>query len=170
MRYYREQMGLFCCNGVLSNVESHLRGNDFVTQKIITSVKNLSKGSILLMGNINSEKDWVHASDVAKAAWLILQQKNPDDYIISSGENHSVKEFINTAYSNANIKIEWVGDGLNEIGIDKNSETLVMIEPNLFRKYENNNKSFIADNTKLKSLGWEPRYDLNEIIREMIYH
>lgn len=165
VKYYRDELKCFCCSGIIFNTESPLRNERYVTKKIVNTLKNKT---LLKVGNVDSRKDWIHAYDVAFAAWLILQQEIADDYVIGLGETHSVKEFITLAYSHLNITIEWIGDGIELKGINKdNNELLVTIDAQFFRSYESNTAPLNGNNNKLRSIGWSPKYKLNDIIVDL---
>ena len=167
---YRESYGLFAVNGILFNHESPRRGETFVTKKITKGVASISKGlqDCLILGNLNARRDWGHAKDYVKAQWLMLQQKNPSDYVISTGESITVREFVEMAFGIVGIKIEWKGEGINEVGINiNNGRILVMINDKYFRPSE---VEFLqGDSSKaLRELGWQRDYSLADMIKEMV--
>ena len=134
---YRESYGIFACNGILFNHESPRRGETFVTRKITIGLAKIKLGlQKLILGNINSKRDWGHAKDFVRAQWLILQQRKPDDYVVSTGKQYSVKQFINLAARNLNIKIRWKGKGINEKGYDKNGNIIIECSRKYFRPAE----------------------------------
>ena len=163
---YRENYNLFISNGICYNHESTMRDSSFVSMKIISHVKRLLIGekTILEVGNLNAKREWGHAEDYAYAMWLSLQQDKPDDYIISTGEAYTVRDFIEVTYKKIGITIKWVGDGLNEVGIDsKTSEILVKVNSKFIRP--NDAKVLVGDSTKfLKNTGFSFKYDLGKLI------
>jgi len=167
---YRESCGIFACSGILFNHESPRRGITFVTKKITSSVAAIKRGEkeLIEIGNLNSYRDWGHAKDYVYAMWLMLQKEKPDDYVISSGENHTVREFIEKSFKYINIDIKWKGEGINEIGYDsKTDKTLVVINPKYFRPLEVD--TLLGDCSKAKKiLGWKHTYTFDELIEEMV--
>ena len=167
---YRESYNMFACNGILFNHESPRRGETFVTKKITKGVANISKGfqDHILLGNLNAKRDWGYAKDYVETMWLMLQQKNPDDFVISTGKAHSIREFVELAFDCINIIIEWEGDNENEIGINSSTgETLIKIDPKYYRPSE---VEFLrGDSTKAnKILGWKPKTSLKDLVKIMI--
>ena len=167
---YREAYGMFACNGILFNHESPIRGETFVTRKITRAVARIKLGlqKKLWMGNIDSQRDWGYAGDYVRAMWRMLQQNQPDDFVIATGEVHSVREFIECAFREVNIALQWVGDGVNEQGVDvQTGEVLVAIDPRYFRPTE---VVFLqGDAAKAKEkLGWEPKVTFAELVRMMM--
>ncbi len=166
---YRDSYGIFACNGILFNHESPQRGDTFVTKKIISFfcqyVKNKNNQKLYL-GNLYSKRDWGHASDYVLAMWKILQQKKPDDYVISTGKNYTVKDFINKVCKKLKIKLIWKGKGLKEVGI-VNGDKVIIISKKYFRPLEvdslKGNSSFAR-----KKLSWSPKYNLDKLIEDMI--
>jgi len=167
---YREAYNIFACNGIIFNHESPCRGETFVTRKITRAVAQISLGlqSKLYLGNLNAKRDWGHSKDCVEVMWLMLQQSEPDDYIIATGEQHSVREFCELAFKEAGIDLEWQGDGLNEKGIDKKTgNILVEVDPRYFRPSEV--ESLLGDPTKAKKkLKWKPKVSFQELIKEMV--
>lgn len=166
---YREAYGIFACNGILFNHESYRRGETFVTKKIITALCRIKHGKQkkLFLGNLYSKRDWGHAKDYCIAMWKILQQKKPDDYVVATGNQYSVKEFINVAAKELGIKIIWKGKGLKEKGYDQNNKVIVECDKNYLRPLEVN--TLLGDARKARSkLKWKPNYNLKQLIREMI--
>ena len=167
---YRESYDLFACNGILFNHESPRRGNTFVTHKITKGLVNILNGNQdnIMLGNINAKRDWGHAKDYVYGMWLMLQQDKPDDYILATGKQYSVREFIEKSFKYKEIEIEWKGDGLNEIGYDKKTKReLIKIDKKYYRPLEV--ETLLGDPSKAKEkLGWIPKYDLDMIIKEMI--
>jgi GDPmannose 4,6-dehydratase len=171
-RNYRESYGLFGCTGILFNHESPRRGNSFVTQKIVHGLRDISLGklSILELGNLSALRDWGHAKDYVEAMWLMLQQEKPDDYVISSGEQISVRDFAEKAANYFGMEIEWRGEGLKEVGIDKTSQKeVIRVNPAFFRPAEV--ETLVGDPTKAKTvLGWKPKYNLETLVEDMCLH
>jgi len=167
---YREAYNLFACNGILFNHESPRRGKIFVTRKITVAVARIKKGlqDKLFVGNLDAKRDWGFAKDYVEAMWLILQQDKPDDYVVSTFETHSVREFCEKAFKVAGIDIVWKGKGLDEKGINKKTGiTVIEIEPKYFRPTEVD--LLIGDNTKAKTkLKWEPKTSFQELITMMV--
>lgn len=166
---YRESYGFFATNGILFNHESPRRGSNFVTQKIVKALYNISSGNqdFLELGNLNAKRDWGHAKDFVKAMWLMLQQDKPDDYVIATGQQHSVKDFIKISSHFFDFDIEWHGQGLDEIGVDsKSGKTIIKVNQKLFRPSEVD--SLIGDYSKAKSvLGWEPKHSFEDLVFDM---
>jgi GDPmannose 4,6-dehydratase len=167
---YREAYDIFACNGILFNHESPVRGETFVTRKITMAVANIKKGlqDKLYLGNLNAKRDWGFAGDYVEAMWLMLQQEKPDDYVIATGEAHSVKEFAELAFKEVGIELEWRGEGVNEVGVDSSTgEILIEIDPRYYRPTEV--ELLIGDPTKAKEkLGWKPRIRFEEIVKLMV--
>ena len=167
---YREAYGLYACNGLLFNHESPRRGETFVTRKITRAVARIKKGlqNVLALGNLDSKRDWGHARDYVEAMWLMLQQSNPEDFVIATGETHSVREFVERAFSCVDIEIEWQGTGLDEIGKDKaTGKTIVRIDQRYFRPTEVD--LLLGDPSKAyRLLGWKPRITFSTLVTEMM--
>ena len=177
---YRESYGMYACNGILFNHESPRRGETFVTRKITRGLCNISQGleTCLYMGNINSLRDWGHAKDYVQMQWMMLQQDKPEDFIISTGTQHSVREFITWSAAELGINLRFEGDGINEIGIIESlsssndhavsiGDTIIRIDPRYFRPSEV--ETLLGDPSKAKSkLGWEPTISVQEMCKEMI--
>ena len=167
---YRESYGIYACSGILFNHESPRRGLTFVTRKITSSIVSMKKGDLetIEIGNLNAYRDWGHAKDYVYAMWLMLQKDIPGDYIISSGENHTVREFIEKSFKYIDIDIKWKGEGLDEIGYDPvTNKTLVKVNPKYFRPLEVD--TLLGDCSKAKKeLGWDKNYTFDEIIKEMM--
>ena len=166
----RESYGMFASSGILFNHESERRGKEFVTRKITISVANIKRGrqQKVELGNLNAKRDWGHAEDYVKAMWLMLQQDKPDDYVIATGETHTVREFVTLAFLCAGIELEWQGEGVNEKAFDKKNGTLrVEVNPKFFRPAEV--ELLLGDPTKAeKALGWKRTVTFNELIRRMV--
>lgn len=156
---YRESYGMYAVNGILFNHESERRGETFVTRKITLAAARIVNGlqDKLYLGNLNALRDWGYARDYVECMWLIMQQEQPDDYVIATGEYHTVREFTTLAFERVGIKLRWEGEGLNEKGIDQNSgKILVEVDPKYFRPAEV--EQLLGDPTKAKEqLGWNPR-------------
>jgi GDPmannose 4,6-dehydratase len=169
VKNYRESYDIFACNGILFNHESPRRGETFVTQKIVMGLRDiaLKKMDHLSLGNLNALRDWGHAKDYCRAMYLMLQQDKPDDYVVATGEQYSVKQFVESCAPYFNMNIVWEGEGLNEIGIDTNSgRTVITVDPKYFRPAEV--ESLLGDPTKAKTtLGWEPEYSFETLVKDM---
>lgn len=167
---FREAYGIFAVSGILFNHESPRRGETFVTRKIARSVARIAAGyhEILYLGNLDACRDWGHARDYVEAMWLMLQQETPEDFVIATGETHSVREFVELSFKEVGIEIEWTGDGLDEKGIDKaTGKVLVKVDPRYFRPAEVD--YLLGDATKAHNmLGWKPRTTFCELITEMV--
>jgi GDPmannose 4,6-dehydratase len=169
---YRESYGMFVCSGILFNHESPLRGLEFVTRKITHSVARIKHGyqNEVFLGQLDSSRDWGFAPEYVEAMWLMLQQPEPQDYVIATGETHSVKEFVELAFKGAGFDVEWSGKGVNEIAIDKKSgKTMVRIDPKFYRPAEVD--FLIGDYSRArKLLGWSPKTTFEELVGIMIEH
>ena len=167
---YRESYGMFACNGILFNHESPRRGESFVTRKITQAVARIKLGKQrkLLLGNLAAHRDWGFAGDYVKAMWLMLQQEKPDDYVIASGETHTVREFAELAFKEAGIDIVWRGKGPREEGVDKKTgKVLVGVDPQYFRPAEVD--FLVGDSSKArKALGWKPKVNFRQLIAMMV--
>jgi len=167
---YRESYDMFACNGILFNHESPQRGPTFVTRKITRGIAMILSGKRdkLIMGNIDSKRDWGHAKDYVKGMWLMLQAEHPDDYILATNEYHSVREFIEKAFALKGFNIAWKGSGLDEIGYDVSTgRELIFISEKYFRPAEVD--ELLGDSTKAhKQLGWKPEYTFDELVEEMV--
>ena len=169
VKNYRESYGMHASSGILFNHESPRRGETFVTRKITRGLSKISVGlqECLYLGNLNAKRDWGHAKDFVEAMWLILQQEEPDDYVIATGEQYSVKDFVEAAAPLFGMKIEWMGEGMDEVGYDWNSKrTVVKVDSRYFRPAEV--ESLLGDATKAKDkLGWEPKTTFKELVEDM---
>jgi GDPmannose 4,6-dehydratase len=177
---YREAYGIFACNGILFNHESPNRGETFVTRKITRALARIRSGlqSCLYLGNLDAKRDWGHAKDFIEAQWLILQQPEPDDYVIATGQQHSVRDFVELAAQELDMAIEWEGQGVDERGIiarsfnkdgPKLGDIVVQIDPRYFRPTEV--ETLLGDASKAKEkLGWEPRIGFQDLVKEMVSH
>jgi len=167
---YREAYGMFTCNGILFNHESPIRGETFVTRKITMAVAKIKKGSQekLYLGNLDAKRDWGFAGDYVESMWLMLQQDEPDDYVVATGKTHSVREFAGFAFGEVGIKIEWQGKGVDEVGINKETgDVLIGIDPRYYRPSEVD--ILIGDPAKAKEkLGWEAKVQFRELIKMMV--
>ena len=166
---YREAYGLFACNGILFNHESPRRGETFVTKKIISALCKIKEGrqKKLFLGNLNSCRDWGHAKDYCYAMWKILQQKKPDDYVIATGVQYSIKEFINLTAKELKMKIKWKGKGTKEKGYNEKGKSIIECDKNYFRPLDVN--TLLGDSKKArKKLKWKPSIKINSLISEMI--
>ena len=165
---YRESYNLFACNGILFNHESPKRGKQFVTRKISHSVAKIKLGyqESFSLGNLDAKRDWGYAGDYVEAMWLMLQQEKPNDYVIATGETHSVREFVEESFKAAEIPIIWEGKGLNEVG-KHNGKIVVRINPAFFRPAEVD--ILLGNSSKAKKeLGWEPKIKFKELVKMMV--
>ena len=169
IKNYRESYGFHASSGILFNHESPRRGETFVTRKITQGLSKISVGlqKILQLGNLNAKRDWGHAKDYVEAMWLMLQQDEPDDYVIATGEQYSVRDFVEEAAPYFGFKLEWMGEGEDEIALDWNTKkTIIGINPRYFRPAEVD--SLLGDATKAKEvLGWEPKIKFKELVEDM---
>ncbi len=167
---YRESYGLYACSGILFNHESERRGLEFVTRKITNSAAKISLGlqDCVELGNLSSKRDWGHSKDYVKAMWLMLQADKPDDYVVATNETRTVREFADVAFKNLGIEIEWKGEGVDEIGVDKKTgKTVVKVNPKFFRPAEVD--LLLGDPTKAETkLGWKRDIDFNELVKRMV--
>ena len=173
VREYGEAYGMFACNGILFNHESERRGENFVTRKITLAAARIVQGfqDKLYMGNLNALRDWGYAKDYVECMWMMLQYERPEDFVIATGEMHTVREFCTLAFREAGIELRWEGEGLNERGIDvKTGRSLVEVDPKYFRPAEV--EQLLGDPTKAKTLlGWNPRKtSFEELVRLMVKH
>ncbi len=166
---YREAYGIYACNGILFNHESPLRGETFVTRKITRALARIKLGlqNCLYLGNLEAKRDWGHAKDYVEMQWLMLQQDEPDDYVIATGEQHSVREFVSLAAQYLDIDLEWQGSGVEEKAYDRRTgECIVAVDPRYFRLTEA--ETLLGDPSKAKQkLGWEPSTTFAQLVQEM---
>ena len=169
IKNYREAYNMHCSSGILFNHESPRRGETFVTRKITQGLSRISVGlqDCLYLGNLDAKRDWGHAKDFVEAMYLMLQQDEPDDYVIATGEQHSVREFVEEAAPIFGMKIEWMGEGLDEVGYDWNTKrTIIRVKDRYFRPAEV--ESLLGDPTKAKEkLGWEPTTTFKQLVEDM---
>jgi GDPmannose 4,6-dehydratase len=172
VKNYRESYNMYACNGILFNHESERRGHNFVTRKITMGLGKILRGETdrLVMGNVDSERDWGHAKDYVYGMWLMLQQEKPDDFVLATCEKHSVREFIEKAFYLKGFEIEWKGEGVNEIGYDKHSgKEYIFIDSKYYRPAEV--ELLIGDSTKAKTvLGWKPQITFEKLVHKMVVH
>ncbi|MEM3844520.1 MAG: GDP-mannose 4,6-dehydratase [Candidatus Parvarchaeota archaeon] len=169
VRTYREAYKLYMSNGILFNHESEVRGPEFVTRKISMGVASISQGSNnpIILGNLNAVKDWGYAKDFVDGMWRIIQYDFPDDFVMGTGESHTVREFVEAAFAQIGVEIEWKGRGVNEIGLSPDDKVLVKVSKDLYRPLESDN--YRADYSKAKEkLKWEPKVGFNELVRLMV--
>ena len=169
IKNYRESYGMYACSGILFNHESPRRGETFVTRKITMGLSKISCGlqDVLLLGNLNAKRDWGHAKDYVEAMWLMLQQDSPEDYVIATGNQYSVREFVEKSANYFGMNIVWQGEGQDEVGIDKNTgREVIKVDHKYFRPAEV--QSLLGDATKAKEqLGWEPKISFDELVEDM---
>ena len=168
---YREAYGMFSCNGILFNHESPVRGETFVTRKITRALARIKLGlqDCLYLGNLNALRDWGHARDFVEAQWLILQQDQPEDFVIATGRQYSVRQFVEAACQELGMSVRWEGEGVHETGKDSSGKTFVKVDPRYFRPTEV--ETLLGDPTKAKAkLGWVPKVSFSELVAEMVQH
>jgi len=169
IKNYRESYNMYACSGILFNHESPRRGSTFVTKKIVNGLDEIKRGyeDCLYLGNINAKRDWGHAKDYVEAMWLMLQQDKPKDYVIATGKQYSVKDFVVRCAPKFGFDIEWEGEGLNEIGRDKiSNKVIIKVDPKYFRPAEV--ESLLGDASLAKNeLGWKPKYTFQQLVDEM---
>ena len=166
---YREAYGIYACNGILFNHESPIRGETFVTRKITRALARIKLGlqDTLYLGNMDSLRDWGHAKDYVEMQWLMLQQENPEDFVIATGVQYSVRDFVNLAAKELDIAITWQGSGVDEKGFDANGKCILQVDSRYFRPTEV--ETLLGDPTKAKQkLGWTPRISFSELVSEMV--
>jgi GDPmannose 4,6-dehydratase len=166
---YREAYGIYACNGILFNHESPIRGETFVTRKITRALARIKLGlqPCLYLGNLNAKRDWGHARDYVEMQWLMLQQESPEDFVIATGEQYSVRDFVNIAAAEIGIQIRWDGVGVEEKGYDSSGNCIVRVDPRYFRPTEV--ESLLGDSTKAREkLNWRPKTSFKELVAEMM--
>ena len=167
---YREAYGMFACSGILFNHESPRRGHNFVTRKVTLALGNILRGTQdrLVLGNLDSLRDWGHSKDYVRGMWLMLQCNEPQDYVLSTNEYHSVREFVEKAFALKGFDIHWRGEGLNEVGYDVNTgRELIFVSENYFRLAEVD--ELLGDSSKARSeLGWTTECTFDELVQEMV--
>lgn len=168
VKNYREAYNMHCSSGILFNHESPRRGETFVTRKIARGLSRISTGyqSCIELGNLNAKRDWGHAADFVEAMWLMLQEPEPDDYVIATGEQYSVKQFVETAAPYFGINITWEGEGLNEVGVDQDGIVRIRVNERYFRPAEV--ETLLGDSSKArKKLGWKPKFTFEKLVEDM---
>jgi GDPmannose 4,6-dehydratase len=166
---YREAYGLYACNGILFNHESPLRGETFVTRKITRSLTRIKVGleDCLHLGNLDALRDWGHARDYVEMMWLMLQQEQPEDFVIATGQQYSVRDFVNAAARELDMRLAWQGEGVEEKAVDENGRTVVAVNPRYFRPAEV--ETLLGDASKAREkLGWQPKVPFGDLVREMV--
>jgi GDPmannose 4,6-dehydratase len=166
---YREAYGMYACNGILFNHESPIRGETFVSRKITRDLARVKVGlqDCLYLGNLDAKRDWGHAKDYVEAQWLMLQQDEAEDFVIATGEQHSVREFVNAAATELGMALSWKASGAHEKGYDARGNCIVQVDPRYFRPAEVD--SLMGDATKARvKLGWQPRVNFQQLVREMV--
>lgn len=166
---YREAYGMYACNGILFNHESPVRGETFVTRKITRALARIKLGlqERLYLGNLGARRDWGHARDYVEMMWLMLQQPEPEDFVIASGEQHSVRDFVDAAAAEIGMKLRWEGAGVDEKGIDEQGRCIVSVDPRYFRPTEV--ETLLGDASKARErLGWSPRTQFKDLVAEMM--
>jgi GDPmannose 4,6-dehydratase len=168
VKNYRESYNMHCSSGILFNHESPRRGETFVTRKIVQALSRISTGyqQSVELGNLNAKRDWGHAKDFVEAMWLMLQEPEPDDYVIATGEQYSVKQFVETAAPYFGMRIRWEGEGLNEVGVDQNDMIRIRVNERYFRPAEV--ETLLGDPSKAKKkLGWRPQFTFEKLVEDM---
>jgi GDPmannose 4,6-dehydratase len=166
---YREAYGIYACNGILFNHESPVRGETFVTRKITRALARIKLGlqDCLYLGNMDSKRDWGHAKDYVEMQWLMLQQEEPEDFVIATGVQYSVRDFVDAAAKEIGIAVTWQGQGVDETGTDQNGKTIVKVDPRYFRPTEV--ETLLGDASKARDkLGWTPQTSFAELVAEMV--
>lgn len=167
---YRESYGIYACNGILFNHESPIRGETFVTRKITRGLARIKMGidDCIYLGNLSAKRDWGHAKDYVEMMWLMLQQPQPEDFVIATGQQHSVRDFVAIACDELGWKIRWEGQGVNEVGIrDYDGKTIIRVDPEYYRPAEV--ETLLGDASKAKTrLGWQPRISFRSLVHEMV--
>ncbi|MDA9663135.1 GDP-mannose 4,6-dehydratase [bacterium] len=168
---YRESYKIFACNGILFNHESPRRGETFVTKKIVSALCKIKRGKQkkLYLGNLDAKRDWGHATDYVEAMWKMMQKKTPDDYVIATGKQYSVKYFTNLVLNELKMKFRWIGNGINSKCLNKNGSIIIECNKKYFRPLDVD--TLLGDPSKAKKkLGWKPKYKINELVKEMVYY
>ena len=168
---YRESYKIFACNGILFNHESPRRGETFVTKKIVSALCKIKRGKQkkLYIGNLDAKRDWGHAKDYVESMWIMMQKKTPDDYVIATGKQYSVKYFINLVLNELKMKFRWIGNGINSKCLNKNGSVIIECNKKYFRPLDVD--TLLGDPSKAKKkLGWKPKYKINELVKEMVYY
>jgi GDPmannose 4,6-dehydratase len=171
VKNYREAYGMHCSSGILFNHESPRRGETFVTRKIVQGLSRISMGGqkVLELGNLNAKRDWGHAKDFVHAMWLMLQEPEPDDYVIATGEQYSVRQFVDAAAPYFGMRMRWEGKGLNEVGIDQTGEVRIRVNERYFRPAEV--ETLLGNPEKAKrKLGWRPQFTFEKLVEDMCVH
>ena len=166
---YREAYGIYACNGILFNHESPMRGETFVTRKITRGLSRIKVGlqDQLFLGNLDSNRDWGHARDYVEMQWLMLQQEKPQDYVIATGQQFSVREFVKRCAALLELDLTWQGSGIEEKAVDRNGKVIVAVDPRYFRPTEV--ETLLGDSSKAqRELGWAPRTSFDELVKEMV--
>jgi GDPmannose 4,6-dehydratase len=166
---YREAYGMYACNGILFNHESPVRGEIFVTRKITRALARIKLGlqDCLYLGNLDAKRDWGHAKDYVEMMWLMLQQETPEDFVIATGEQHTVREFVDAAGAEVGLKVRWKGEGAEERGFDEKGRCIVAVDRRYFRPAEV--ETLLGDATKAREkLGWQPKIRFRELVAEMM--
>jgi len=166
---YREAYGMYACNGILFNHESPVRGETFVTRKITRAMTRIKLGlqDCLYLGNLDAKRDWGHAKDYVEMQWLMLQQETAEDYVIATGEQHSVRDFVTEAADELGIRVRWEGAGIDEKGYDEEGRCICAVDPRYFRPTEVD--TLLGDPTKAKEkLGWSPKITFRQLVAEMV--
>jgi GDPmannose 4,6-dehydratase len=166
---YREAYGIYACNGILFNHESPVRGETFVTRKITRAIARIKLGlqSCLYLGNLDAKRDWGHAKDYVEMQWLMLQQETAEDFVIATGVQYSVREFVEAAAEEVGIAITWSGEGVHEKGFDANGNCIISVDPRYFRPTEV--ETLLGDSSKaMERFGWKPKITFNELVAEMM--
>ena len=168
---YRESYKIFACNGILFNHESPRRGETFVTKKIVSALCKIKRGKQkkLYLGNLDAKRDWGHAKDYVEAMWIMMQKKTPDDYVIATGKQYSVKYFTNLVLNELKMKFRWIGNGINSKCLNKNGSVIIECNKKYFRPLDVD--TLLGDPSKAKKkLVWKPKYKINELVKEMVYY
>lgn len=166
---YREAYGIYACNGILFNHESPVRGENFVTRKITRALARIKLGlqKSLYLGNLDAKRDWGHARDYVEVQWLMLQQEKPEDFVIATGVQYSVRDFVNAAAEDLGIRMRWEGSGVDEKGYDAEGNCIVSVDPRYFRPTEV--ETLLGDSSKAKAkLGWQPKTTFEDLVKEMV--